>query len=120
MAIKAKAEVAQDSIELTHDGRTVSFPLVRGTENETAIDITKLRSSTGLITLDPGYGNTGACRSAITFVDGEKGVLRYRGYPIEELAEHSTFLEVAWLLVNGELPTRVELSTFSTEVTRHT
>ncbi len=106
--------------ELVFDGKRLVLPVVRGAEDEAAVDIQKLRSSTGLITLDPGFGNTGACRSAITFIDGEKGILRYRGYPIEELAEHSTFLEVAWLLVNGELPTRMELSTFSTEVTRHT
>src|SRR5688500_19060037 len=114
------APPAQAAPTLTFNGKSVPLPLVEGSEGETAIDIQKLRSSTGLITLDPGFGNTGACRSAITFIDGEKGILRYRGYPIEELAEHSTFLEVAWLLVNGELPTRVELSTFSTEVTRHT
>jgi citrate synthase len=93
---------------------------VRGTEDETAFEIGKLRSSTGLITLDPGYGNTGACQSAITFIDGEKGILRYRGYPIDQLAEHSTFLEVAWLLIHGELPTREELSAFKEDITRHT
>jgi citrate synthase len=96
------------------------LPLLRGTEDEVAADITKLRSSTGLITFDPGYGNTGACRSAITFIDGDRGVLRYRGYPIEELAEKSTFLEVAWLLIHGELPTRDELDAFSSEIARHT
>ena len=73
-----------------------------------------------MITLDPGYGNTGACRSAITFIDGEKGILRYRGYPIEELAEKSSFLEVSWLLLYGELPTRAQLEGFANEVRRHT
>jgi len=108
------------SAEFVLDGKRLALPIVRGSEDETAVDIQKLRSATGVITLDPGYGNTGACRSAITFIDGEKGILRYRGYPIEELAEHSTFLEVAWLLMNGELPTRADLSSFSNDVTRHT
>ena len=91
-----------------------------GSEGDDAIDIAKLRAETGLITLDPGYVNTGACTSAITFIDGEEGILRYRGYPIEELAEHSTFLEVAYLLIWGELPTREQLDGSSTELTRHT
>ncbi len=114
--------VQQDQIgaTLTFDGRTVTLPLVRGAENEIGVDIQKLRGETGLITLDPGYGNTGACRSAVTFIDGEKGILRYRGYPIEELAEKSTFLEVAWLLIYGELPTRTQLAGFAHEITRHT
>jgi citrate synthase len=105
---------------LTYDGKSISLPVLVGSEGETAIDIEKLRSSTGMITLDPGYGNSGACRSAITFIDGEKGILRYRGYPIEELAQRSTFLEVAWLLMHGELPTRPELVGFEREVKRHT
>ena len=105
---------------LTYNGKPVTLPLVTGSEGETAIDIQKLRAGTGLITLDPGFGNTGACRSAITFIDGEKGILRYRGYDIAELAEKSTFLEVAWLLLYGELPTRGELESFSNAVTRHT
>ena len=94
---------------LSYDGGSVTLPLFKGSEGETAIDIQSLRSKTGLITLDPGYGNTGACRSAITFIDGEKGILRYRGYAIEELAEKSSFLEVSWLLLYGELPTRAQL-----------
>jgi len=105
---------------LSFNGKSVSLPVVTGTQGETAVDIQKLRSATGLITLDPGFGNTGACQSAITFIDGEQGILRYRGYDIAELAEHSSFLEVAWLLLYGELPTRTELSAFSGEVTRHT
>ncbi len=105
---------------LTFEGKTIDLPVVRGTEGETAIDITKLRRDTGLITLDPGYANTGACQSAITFIDGENGILRYRGYPIEELAERSTFLEVAWLLIHGELPTREELEGFRVDIRRHT
>ena len=111
----APAEVAN----LEYDGETLTLPLVRGSEDEIGIDIRQLRNKTGLITLDPGFGNTGACQSAITFIDGEKGILRYRGYPIEELAEKSTFLEVAWLLINGELPTSFELEAFTRGVTRH-
>ena len=110
----------QTTATLTVDGKSVTLPVVRGTEDEVAVDIEKLRAASGVITLDPGYGNTGACKSAITFIDGEKGVLRYRGYPIEELAERSTFLEVAWLLLHGELPTGAQLAEFSHEVTRHT
>ena len=110
----------QAGATLQYDGKAVTLPLIRGTENETAIDIEKLRAQTGLITMDPGYGNTGACRSAITFIDGEKGILRYRGYDIAELAEKSTFLEVSWLLLHGELPTREELSGFTQDITRHT
>jgi citrate synthase len=102
------------------DDRDVDLPVVQGTDGDDAIDIGKLRGQTGLITLDPGYGNTGACRSAITFLDGENGILRYRGYPIEQLAEHSTFLEVAYLLIWGELPTREQLDRFVTDVTHHT
>jgi citrate synthase len=119
------ATLVQDSKKpktatLSMDGTLVTLPVVRGTEGETAIDIEELRAATGLITLDPGFGNTGSCKSAITFIDGEKGILRYRGYPIEELAAKSTFLEVAWLLIHGELPTNAELKGFTTEVTRHT
>jgi citrate synthase len=110
----------QRTATLSYEGKPLELPLVRGTEQEVGIDIQKLRSTTGLITLDPGFGNSGACRSAITFIDGEKGILRYRGYPIEELAEKSTFLEVAWLLIHGELPTRTQLAGFTHEVTRHT
>ncbi|MGI8998665.1 MAG: citrate synthase [Candidatus Limnocylindria bacterium] len=100
--------------------RDVELPIVDGTEGDSAIDIGDLRSRTGFITLDPGYGNTGACSSAITYLDGETGILRYRGYPIEQLAEHSTFLEVAYLLIWGELPDRDQLTRFSSEVTHHT
>jgi len=114
------AQQVKTGATLTFDGKTVALPVVQGTEAETAVDIQKLRAETGLITLDPGYGNTGSCRSAITFIDGEKGILRYRGYPIEELAEKSSFLEVAWLLIYGELPTRTQLEGFGGEITRHT
>jgi len=109
-----------ETLEVSLRGKTRRFPLVRGSEGETAVDIRALRAETGLITFDPGYANTGSCRSAITFIDGEEGILRYRGYPIEELAERSTFLEVAWLLMHGELPGRDELASFEHEVTHHT
>jgi len=105
---------------LTLDGKTVQLPVLKGSENEAAIDIQKLRATTGLISFDPGFGNTGACKSAVTFIDGEQGILRYRGYDIAELAEKSNFLEVAWLLLKGELPTKPELDAFKGEVTRHT
>ena len=98
--VNAESRTAQ----LVYDGKTYDLPVVSSVEGEIAIDISRLRADTGMITLDPGYANTGACRSAITFIDGEKGILRYRGYPIEDLAEKSTFLEVAWLLIYGELP----------------
>jgi citrate synthase len=101
---------------ISFEGKTYDFPVVKGTENELAIDIKTLRSSTGLITLDPGYKNTGSCESAITFLDGEKGILRYRGYPIEELAEKADFLEVAYLLIFGELPNAEELEKFHTDI----
>ncbi|MGH2381329.1 MAG: citrate synthase [Candidatus Limnocylindria bacterium] len=100
--------------------RELELPIVDGTEGDSALDISALRGETGLITLDPGYGNTGACSSAITYLDGEEGVLRYRGYPIEQLAEQSTFLEVAYLLIWGELPNRAQLDRFVTEVIHHT
>ncbi len=109
-----------DPASLRIGDREVELPLVEGTEGDAAIDIATLRSETGLITFDPGYANTGAASSAITFLDGEAGILRYRGYPIEQLAEHSSFLEVAYLLSNGELPTPAELDHFTTEVTHHT
>ena len=100
--------------------RDLDLPVVRGTDGDDAIDIGSLRAETGMITLDPGYANTGSCTSAITYLDGEEGVLRYRGYPIEQLAEHSSFLEVAYLLIWGDLPTQKELDAFISEVTHHT
>ena len=109
-----------DVASLRIGDETVELPIVRGTVGDDALDIGKLRSSTGMITLDPGYGSTGACTSAITFLDGEEGVLRYRGYPIDQLAEQSTFLEVAYLLIWGELPNREELDRFVADVTHHT
>ncbi|MGZ8475229.1 MAG: citrate synthase [Candidatus Limnocylindria bacterium] len=116
----ADAPTRTGTAELRWNGETAEFPVVSGTDGDSGIDIAQLRSQTGLITLDVGYGNTGACASAITFLDGEKGVLRYRGYPIEQLAEKSTFLEVAYLLIWGDLPTREQLDSFVAEVTHHT
>ncbi len=104
---------------LVFQGKEYQLPLVTGSEGEMAIDITRLRQETGLIALDPGYANTGSCRSAITFVDGEQGILRYRGIPVEQLAEHSTFKETAYLLINGELPGQKELTQFSVMLNDH-
>ncbi len=106
-----------DKARLEINGETYEFPLVKGTENEIGIDIKTLRSATGgVITLDPGYKNTGSCESAITFLDGEKGILRYRGYSIEELAEKADFLEVAYLLIFGELPNAETLEKFHADI----
>jgi citrate synthase len=106
--------------QLTYNGKTYELPIIEGSENETAIDISELLEKTDLITLDIGYKNTGATKSAITFLDGDKGILRYRGYSIEELAEKSTFLEVAYLLIFGELPTQEQLNKFTRDITTHT
>ncbi|MFN9036841.1 MAG: citrate synthase [Planctomyces sp.] len=104
---------------LTLDGKSYDLPVIRGTEDETAIDITKLLGQSGAITMDPGFNSTGACRSGITFIDGDKGILRYRGYPIEQLAERSDFVETAWLLLYGELPTGEQLDGFRAQLTYH-
>ncbi|MFO7884542.1 MAG: citrate synthase [Desulfobacteraceae bacterium] len=95
---------------LTLEGKEYKLPVITGSEGEKAVDITRLRDQSGYVTFDPGYANTGACKSAITFMDGEKGILRYRGIPIEQLAEHSSFVETAYLLISGKLPTREELT----------
>ena len=105
---------------LEFDGKKYEFPVITGTENEVAIDIDKLRGATGAITLDPGYKNSGSCKSEITFLDGEKGILRYRGYSIDELAEKSNFLEVSYLLIFGELPTKAELEKFENTIRKYT
>ncbi|MBE16254.1 MAG: citrate synthase [Dokdonia sp.] len=106
-----------DKATLTIDGNNYEFPIVTGTEKERAIDIKTLRASTGgVTTIDPGYKNTGSCQSAITFLDGEQGILRYRGYAIEELAEKADFLEVAYLLIFGELPSKEQLSKFDADI----
>ncbi len=109
-----------DVAKLQFGDQTIELPVVTGSEGEQAIDVTRLRADTGLITLDPGYANTGSTRSDITFIDGDKGILRYRGIPIEELAEKSTFLEVSYLLMEGRLPTTQELDEFEASIQRHT
>ena len=101
------------------DGQTIDLPVLTGSENEKGIDISGLRKQTGYITLDPGFVNTGSCESSITFLDGEKGILQFRGYPIEELAEKSTFIEVAYLLINGELPKKDQLENFTNRISLH-
>ena len=106
--------------KLSVDNDEIELPVVVGTEDEKAVDISKLRGETGYITLDDGYVNTGATTSAITFLDGEKGILRYRGYPIEQLAEKCDFVEVGYLLIYGELPTAEQLEEFRTKLRRHT
>ena len=105
--------------KLILDDTTVELPVIVGTEGERAIDIRKLRTQTGYITYDPGLANTGSCQSSITFIDGEAGVLRYRGYAIEDLVEHSSFVEVSYLLIYGELPTRAQLEQFQDRLTHH-
>ncbi len=108
-----------DKATLILDGKTYELPIIEGTEGEKAIDISKLFKETGYITFDPGYVNTGSCTSAITYMDGKNGILRYRGIPIEQLAEHSTFVETSYLLIHGELPTPDELSHFSSLLNDH-
>jgi citrate synthase len=109
----------EQTAKLIVAGKTYELPIVEGTEGERAIDISRLRQETGLITLDNGFASTGSCKSSITFMDGEKGILRYRGIPVEQLAEHSTFVETAYLLINGELPVRKELTRFSVLLNDH-
>jgi citrate synthase len=108
-----------DTARLELGDKVLELPVIVGTENEHAVDIRALRAQSGYITLDDGYGNTGACESAITFIDGEKGILRYRGIPIEQLAEHSNFIETAYLLIWGELPTAEQNKQFNDSLTKH-
>ena len=109
-----------DIAKLQIGEKSYEFPLIKGTENEVAIDIKTLRGATeGVITIDPGYKNTGSCESAITFLDGEKGILRYRGYSIEELAEKADFLEVSYALIFGNLPNKAELEKFHNDIKSH-
>lgn len=111
---------AQEPAKLLVDGKEIELPILVGTENERALDISALRKDTGLITLDEGYVNTGSTASAITFLDGEKGILRYRGYPIEQIAERCDFVETSYLLIYGKLPNERELSTFRESIRQHT
>ena len=108
-----------DKVELKLKDSSFECPVVVGSENERAIDIANLRAKTGLVTIDPAFMNTASTKSAITFLDGEKGILRYRGYPIEQIAERSRFVETSYLLIHGELPTQEELDRFSRNLTRH-
>ena len=105
-----------EKVKLSYKGKDFEFPLVEGSENEKGIDIKSLRSQTGLITYDPGYKNTGSCKSDITFLDGEEGILRYRGYSIEDLCEKASFIEVAFLLIFGDMPSKKELNYFNNEI----
>ena len=107
-----------ETAELRIGDRVYHLPIIEGSEGERAIDVRKLRAETGYITIDSGYMNTGACASSITFLDGEKSILNYRGYSIADLAEHCSFIEVAYLLINGVLPTATELEDFESRVTR--
>jgi len=113
-------QAVNSTAKLTIQGQELELPVICGTEGEVAIDIRKLRSTTGAVTFDPGLGNTGSCESKITFLNGEKGILRYGGYPIEDLAEHSSFVEVMWLLLHQELPSAAQLDQFTHDVTYHT
>ena len=109
-----------DKAHINFNDQSYELPVAEGSENEKAVDISKLRGESGLITIDPGFKNTGSAKSAITFLDGEKGILRYRGYSIEDLAEKSSFIEVSYLLIYGELPTPEELNNFRNEIKQHT
>ena len=106
--------------KLEVEGQSYEFPILEGSEGERALDISDLRAKTGLITLDPAFKNTGSCESSVTFIDGERGILRHRGYSIEELTEKSTFLEVSYLLLYGELPSKTDLERWVEEIRYHT
>lgn len=108
-----------DYVELKYKGEVRRLPVIIGSEGEKAVDISRLRQETGFVTLDPGYANTGSCKSSITFMDGEKGILRYRGIPVEQLAENATFKETAYLLINGRLPNQEELTEYSILLNDH-
>jgi citrate synthase len=114
-----RGENVEETATLIVDGKTYELPIIVGSEGEKALDISQLRRETGLVTLDPGFVNTANCKSAITFVDGENGILRYRGIPVEQLAEQSTFVETTYLLINGELPTQTQLNQFSVMLNDH-
>src|SRR5450756_1423738 len=107
-------------VQLITNGEVHQLPVVRATEGGDGIVVSSLLRDTGLVTVDPGFMNTASCESQITYIDGDAGILRYRGYPIEQLAQHSSFLEVAYLLIHGDLPTRSELDAFVERVNRHT
>ena len=114
------ATAAASTVALRHPGGELELPVKKATEGADGIEVTKLLSSTGLVTLDPGFVNTASCSSEITYIDGGAGILRYRGYPIEQLAERASFIEVSYLLIYGELPTQVQLADFTAKISRHT
>src|SRR3569832_2092087 len=116
---KTREDPVADRAQLKLGDKTIDLPVVVGSEGEVGIDIGKLRASTGAVTLDPAFMNTASTTSAITFLDGERGILRYRGIPIEQLAEQATFVEVAYLLIYGHLPNQKALAGFSENLTRH-
>ncbi|MEM6333257.1 MAG: citrate synthase [Planctomycetota bacterium] len=118
MTTTASPDTAAQTATLNLNGKALDLPVTVGSEGEHAVDITKLRAQTGYITLDPGYRNTGSVESAITFIDGEKGILRHRGYAIEDVADHCSFIETAWLLIYGELPTADDLAAWDAQI-RH-
>src|ERR1700722_6962729 len=116
-----EASVAHSKVSLRYnDGAELDLPVKVANEGSAGIEVTKVLSTTGMVTLDPGFVNTAACSSEITYIDGDAGILRYRGYPIEQLAEQSSFLEVSYLLIYGELPTQAQLEHFTTQITKHT
>src|SRR5580658_5339087 len=116
-----EASVGNGNVALHYgDGAELDLPVKTATEGSAGIEVTKLLSTTGMVTLDPGFVNTAACSSEITYIDGDAGILRYRGYPIEQLAEKSTFLEVSYLLIYGELPTAEQLADFTEKVSEQT
>src|ERR687892_645859 len=114
------ADETTSAAVLSHPGGEHEMAIRPASEGASAFDISKLLPSTGLVTFDNGYGNTASCASAITYIDGDAGILRYRGYPIEQLAERSTFLETSYLLIYGELPTQEQLDSFTNKISRHT
>ncbi len=116
---EARVNSAKLTLNVAGVEKTIDFPVIVGSENEVAIDIRDLRAKTGAIALDPAFGNTGSCTSAITYIDGDAGILRYRGIPIEQLGEHSSFVETSYLLINGRLPNKIELSEYSRKLTMH-
>src|SRR5690606_9321062 len=118
--VKEERLEVTDHIVLNAGDKNVDLPILKPTLGNDCVDVSKLTRETGLFTYDPGFGATASCKSAITYIDGDQDVLLYRGYPIEQLAEHSSFLEVAYLLMNGELPDKAEFSKFEHEVTHHT
>jgi citrate synthase len=119
MLARRGGSAVTDKVEIKLNDTSFEAPVIAGSENERAIDIANLRAKTGLVTIDPAFMNTASTKSAITFLDGEKGILRYRGYPIEQIAQKSRFVETSYLLIYGELPTQAELDRFSTNLTRH-